>query len=232
MSDRMSRVRAALQRGMDGVVETVYPRRCAGCGLRGVWVCAACLAAQPLFAGAVCERCGLPKARRCRCEHMPADIDSLRSAGPYDGWLREAVHRMKYQGESARASHLGSLLTPFVDLDSGVQAIVPVPIHKNRRRERGFNQSELLAEQVSRESGVPIWNGLTRMRDTRHQVDLPDDERLENVRGAFAINNEAPNVATNVLLLDDVFTTGSTMGECAATLRLAGVERVAGISIC
>lgn len=215
-----------------GLVEVVYPRRCAGCGLRGVWVCDACLAAQPLYSGVLCDRCGVPVSVRCRCAYVPSAIDRLRSAGPYDGWLREAVHRMKYQGESARAAHLASLMVDLARSYEPAEAIVSVPIHWNRVKERGFNQSDLIAAEISKLTGVLVWRGLSRIRDTRHQVELTNEERATNVLGAFALRQEMQMRPASVILVDDVFTTGATMGECARVLRESGVGQVHGLSVC
>ncbi|MBX3070166.1 MAG: ComF family protein [Thermomicrobiales bacterium] len=141
---------------------------------------------------------------------------------------------MKFQGEPARAAHLASLLDGHARSFASAEAIVPVPIHPNRLRERGFNQSDLLAREVGRANGMPVWSALVRVRDTRHQVDLTDDERVVNVRGAFDMRDDrATPVPASVILLDDVFTTGSTMDACARTLlHDGGVERVYGLSLC
>lgn len=220
------------RRVLDGTVEALYPRRCSGCGLRGVWVCEACLEALPLFKRDLCERCGVPSSLRCRCAYLPRTISGLRSAGPYDGWLREGVHRMKFEGESARAAHLASLMAPHVRAFPNAEALVAVPIHRNRLRERGFNQSDLLARNVSAATGIPVWPALVRTRDTAHQIDLTDDERAENVRDAFSMRQETSMRPVRIILLDDVFTTGATMGECTNVLRDAGVEQVYGLTVC
>lgn len=195
-------------------------------------MCDACLAAQPLYSGVVCDRCGVPVAHHCRCAYVPISLGRLRSAGPYDGWLREAVHRMKYQGESARAAHLAALMVDHARSFDSAEAIVSVPIHRNRMKERGFNQSDLIAREISTVTGIPVWRALSRVRDTRHQVDLTNEERATNVLGAFALRQEMQMRPSSVILVDDVFTTGSTMGECARVLGSSGVDHVFGLSIC
>lgn len=221
-----------MHRVLDGLAEIVFPRRCSGCGLRGVWVCDACLKAMPLFEDPVCDRCGIPLHHFCRCAHVPEAIDKLRSAGPYDGWLREGVHRMKYQGESARAAHLASLLESAVRQFTAAEAIVAVPLHSSRQEERGYNQSELIATHLASATGLPLWPALIRKRDTRHQVDLSRDERAANMHDAFALRGGTSMRPSRVMLIDDVFTTGATTGECARTLRLGGVSTIYALTIC
>jgi len=139
---------------------------------------------------------------------------------------------MKYDGESARARHLSELIQPWLGSFNSVEALVAVPLHANRLRERGFNQSELLATHLSAASSIPVWPALVRTRDTLHQVDLAADEREANVRGAFAARDGTLMRPSSVILIDDVFTTGATMAECARTLQARGVTSVYALTIC
>ncbi|MGD9712099.1 MAG: ComF family protein [Thermomicrobiales bacterium] len=232
MAAKRQRLDVLLHRIAEGAVEAIYPRRCSGCGLRGVWVCNACVAVLPLFTPPFCNRCGMPETRGCRCISVPEDVDSLRSAGPYDGWLRAGVHRLKNQGESARAAHLSSLAVHLLDDFGSVEALVAVPLHPNRLKERGFNQSHLLARNLAEITLTPLWNGLSRTRDTPHQVDLPADEREANVKGAFAVRQGTSMRPSSVVLIDDVFTTGATVGECARSLKQFGVSRIHALTLC
>jgi ComF family protein len=145
--------------------------------------------------------------------------------------LREAVHLVKYAGESDRASHLAALVEPTIR-DLNVEALTPVPLHPNRLRERGFNQAELIAEALSRSKGVPVWKAIARVRDTPHQVVLGREERARNVVGAFTWREDLPLRPARVTLVDDVFTTGATLGACAAVLRDAGVVHVDAVTVC
>ena len=117
------------------LVDTLYPRRCAGCGRRGRWVCVACAMALPLAAPPWCRRCGEPEATGlCRCDDLPPALSALRAGGPFDGWLRSAILNFKYHDEWGRAEHLGDLVAAaLVDLGP-VDALVPVPLHPSRQR--------------------------------------------------------------------------------------------------
>ncbi len=139
---------------------------------------------------------------------------------------------MKYQGESSRAGHLAGLVAERAADLTDAEALVAVPLHRTRQRERGFNQSALIAEELSRQFGMPVWSALTRVRDTRHQVEIAADERLVNVQDAFVYREDPSMRPSRIILVDDVFTTGSTLGACAVALRQAGVARIDAVTIC
>lgn len=146
--------------------------------------------------------------------------------------MRDALHALKYRGRVALADPLGQALAEVVREDpilSAADALVPVPLHPRREAERGFNQSEELAKVVARQTGIPLLRTLVRVRPTAPQVGLPEVERRGNVRGAFAVRG--PVRALRVLLVDDVITTGSTLAECARTIRGAGGEVVGAVTV-
>jgi ComF family protein len=167
---------------------------------------------------------------RCHaCATTPPAFDYARAAGVYAGSLREALHAFKFGGKRTLARPLadlvleqwGALLGPHVD------ALVAVPLTRDRERERGFNQSALLAAHLGAASGLPVkprW--LSRCRPTRPQTELTAGERRRNVEHAFV---SSPRVGgAHVVLVDDILTTGATAAECARTLRAAGA-RVVGV---
>lgn len=214
------------------LIDAAYPKRCAICGFRGEWVCRVCLETPALFKQPWCSRCGVPILHPCRCYLVPVMIDQLRSAGPYDGWLRQSVHLIKYQGESSRVDHLAEIVRPVLQDIDDPGALVPVPLHKQRIRERGFNQSALLAQALSALSGLELWDGLLRVRDTPHQVGLSASERALNVAGAFEIREMPVGIPKRVVLVDDVFTTGATIEACADVLLRRGAESVSAMTVC
>ena len=228
----MRQVAKILRIAADAAVETVYPRRCAGCGRRGVWVCHYCDAALRPFARPWCERCGAPPLQiACRCAELAADLTVVRSAALDDGWLRAAVRSFKYSGETARTGHLAGLLPPWLaDLPS-FDALVPVPLHPRRERRRGYNQARLIANAVGSQAPIPVEEVLIRTRQTDQQVGLDAESRRANVRGAFEVKEGAEVGGRRFVLVDDVLTTGSTLGSCAATLIAGGALWVGAVTL-
>lgn len=171
------------------------------------------------------------------CRSAKVNFDCARAAWIYDGAPRRAIHRLKYNGKSALAARLAPSLARTVRSDETLQSIAfdyvaAVPLHPRRERKRGFNQSELLARCLARELDVPFERMLCRTRATPPQVGLGLKERAQNVRDAFAL---APRVSVpagaQVLLVDDVFTTGATLRECAVVLKRAGARTVCAVTL-
>jgi competence protein ComFC len=213
-------------------IDFVYPKRCAGCERRGTWLCDSCATALPLFAIPWCDRCGVPGTYlQCKCHSTPNILEQVRSVGPFDGWLRGAIVHYKYHGEWARTAQLGAQLASTVAHLQGVDALIPVPLHPTRLRQRGFNQSLLLAQQAGDLLSLDVMDALIRTRRTDAQVDLGAKQRVANVAGAFAAQ---PNIAVaglSIVLIDDVITTGSTLSACAAALTAAGAASVKAVSL-
>jgi ComF family protein len=159
-------------------------------------------------------------------------LDWLGAAYVFTGAIRGAIHRFKYQRERARAEHLGALLVPLLgQLPHGTAPhLLPVPLAAARLRERGYNQSEALARVVAAASGLPRDAGLVRTRATRPQVGLDRVARRENVRDAFAWGGTTAPYP-QLLLIDDVLTTGATANECAAILKAAGARWVGLLAV-
>lgn len=212
--------RRRLQRAHSALLDFLFPPRCAGCGKRGVWLCPDCLAAVPPL--------GAPLRR--------GDLRSLDWIGAtyvFTGAIRRAIHRFKYERERARADHLGALIVPLLrHLPPTATAphLIPVPLAAARLRERGYNQANELARVVATASGLPLDTGLLRTRATRPQVGLDRAARRENVRDAFSWGT-TPLPATQLLLIDDVLTTGATADECAAVLKAAGARWVGLLTV-
>jgi ComF family protein len=180
--------------------------------------------------------CATPSrlARICRhCRAGPALLDGARAACVFGGLVRQAIHDLKYRGVAGRAPILAQLVAEAVvrrPLD--VDVLVPVPLAAGRRRQRGFNQAELIARGVGERLGWELRPGcLVRTRETPQQMRLTGAERRANVAGAFACPEPAAVAGRRVAVLDDVMTTGSTMGACAEALKAAGARRVYGIVV-
>ena len=205
----------------DLLLDLIFPARCAGCRARWSLLCPSCT-----------ERC-----RRLRSDPVGGSasrrLPSLTSTAglySYEAPLREAIHIFKYRRRQALAGPLGCLLLEALPGYAGrCQAVVAVPLHPSRLRERGFNQSILLGTAVAVALERPLLDGLERTRATDHQVGMDRPAREANVRGAFAWRGGP--VPPAVLLVDDVVTTGSTMRECARVLRAAGAREVHGLAL-
>jgi len=188
----------------------LLPPRCAGCDRPGEWLCLSC---------------------RLGCEPVSAGIGSvpMRAAGTYAGPLREAVQRFKYRAERGLSRELGDLVGALVasDLALGVRidAIVPIPLHPERARWRGYDQAALLAAAVSSRTEVPLVAALHRIALAHPQVELDRAGRLANVSGAFVASAGSLS-RLRVALIDDVATTGATIHAAARAARAAGAGHV------
>ncbi|HUL31202.1 MAG TPA: ComF family protein [Thermodesulfobacteriota bacterium] len=153
-----------------------------------------------------------------------------RAVGAFEGSLQTAIHRWKYEGITHLtpffAEWMAEGLNRWWDLDA-LDLLIPVPLHPRRLRERGFNQSLLLATELSRRAGIPSSHGiLKKKRATLPQVNLSGEEREKGLKGTFQVVEEKKLLGKSVLLLDDVYTTGATVNECSKALLSGGAERV------
>ena len=200
-------------------------------------VCGSCWRSIRTFSSPLCEACGdpLPSWRiisvecgQCpRCRRQPHDVVHSRAIGEYDGPLRAIVHALKYDGRRSLARPLAGLLTQHGgSLLAGADLVVPVPLHRSRKRARGFNQ----AAEIARHLPVARANVLKRVRPTASQTDLPAAQRHANVRNAFALRRHANVAGLTLVLVDDVSTTGATLESCARVLREAGAREVRALT--
>jgi ComF family protein len=167
------------------------------------------------------------------CRQVRPEFERAVSFGEYKGGLRRLVHLLKYEGVMPVQAPLGRMLAEAVaELlplrgESG-PLLVPVPLHRSRRRARGFNQAELIARAaIKRLPKFELAPGvLVRQRETVSQVGLSREERIENMRGAFRVAHAGRVKGRSVIVVDDVMTTGTTLSECARVLKRAGAEKV------
>jgi ComF family protein len=159
-------------------------------------------------------------------------FDQALSVGYFEGSLREAVHQFKYRPCRTLGSPLGEWMAANVRLVMDIDLIIPVPLHVSRLKEWGFNQALLLAHRMSEAHHIPFsCDNLFRTRPTRPQVELSGMERIRNVAGAFMLRQPEVVVDRNIVLVDDVFTTGATMNECASVLKQAGAAHVTAFTL-
>jgi len=233
------------------ILDLLYPPRCALCEVLlrdGRSLCDDCAGDLPRLRPPFCEACGeafpgiIDRPFSCpNCQDLKFAFDFARPALLKDDRTLELVHRLKYSREIHLAGELGRLageafgdprLAPAL---AGSWPLVPVPLHRSRARHRHFNQAAEISRQLSRHTGLPVVHALRRTRSTDTQTLLSRHQRMENLRGAFAITRRgrrridaAPGGA---VLVDDVLTTGSTVHECANTLRRAGFKQVCVVTV-
>jgi ComF family protein len=212
------------------LLELLYPPRCVVCRSRGSWYCSACQQHIEFIQPPFCHLCGQSTSagQLCRsCSTRPLRIDGIRAVGYLEGGLRTAIHRFKYSNLRPLAQPLGRLAAEYLSRNPlPVEALVPVPLHAGRLRERGYNQAALLARQIGDATCLPVVvDALARVKSTAPQVGLSAAQRRQNVEGAFHCSRTIV-AGKNVLLVDDVCTTGSTLEACAIALQQAGVGQV------
>lgn len=229
-----------------GLFAALFPSDCRLCGaalvnISRLPVCLDCLSAMLPIAIGTCEICGEGMAGLARPEeiHSCANCREARPAfekacayGSYDSELRELIHLLKYEQVEPAANVLGGMLAEAIGkLNIGNPVLmIPVPLHSSKRRQRRFNQAELIARAALKHSagaGAKLeTNCLVRTRATVSQIGLTRPQRAENIRGAFRVEHRERIDGQNILLVDDVLTTGTTASECARVLRKADAEKV------
>jgi len=215
-------------------LDLLFPRWCVGCGREGDFICSSCLRSLPRVTPPLCPKCGLPQSSATLCASClgwQAEIDGIRAPFRFDGVMRQAIHELKYRNLRALAGLLAQLLNDYL-LDNSVpgEVLVPVPLHPKRLRERGYNQSHLLAKGLSRLAGLSVVDDyLSRERYTSPQARTSTvGERRGNVAGAFTCRDRRLE-GKPVILIDDVSTSGATLDACARALKQAGAASVWGL---
>ncbi len=230
---------------------TFFPADCRICGAPLISasrlpVCESCLIAVRPLKGSYCSVCGevlhIPvgvgagESRCLLCQRTDPPFERAVAYGSYEGGLRDLIHILKFQQVRPAAAILGRMVAETIAgleraMPVGTIAVIPVPLHKRKQAQRGFNQAEVIARSALKRLSWPkrfeLCTGvLLRRRETGSQIGLTRHQRRENLRGAFAVNDPTRISDRDILLIDDVYTTGTTASECARVLLRAGAARV------
>jgi ComF family protein len=237
----------------ESLFAVLFPSDCRICGtplvkVSRLPVCQECLDAMCAIEGGVCLICGerlfspyavagIADEPRCGlCRRIEPPFARATAYGSYESGLRELIHLLKYGGVRPAASVLGRMLAEAIatlepEFPAGSVTMIPVPLHRTKLRQRGFNQAELIARAAMKLSppGSRLLlcpEALVRRRETTSQIGLTSHQRRENLRGAFGVAQPEAVKGCEVLVVDDIYTTGATVSECARVLRRAGAGKV------
>ncbi len=225
-------------------LDVVFPIRCFGCGAAGRYICAECVEALPKLERPYCDVCASPGVnprigRECGfCSAHPLAVDAIRSPYLYtpDSPIHRAITSLKYRGLRSVVPELAELLAEFASRRSGAHSsswdvAIPVPSHPSRMRRRGYGQAALIASELGARLGVPVDpKSLSRAVNAPSQLETESrEERWTRAQANFECEAKFDNA--NVLLVDDLVTTGSTASACAAALKDAGARRVVAVSV-
>jgi len=253
-------LRRVMAPALEALVDLIYPRLCGGCQVplgqgaprsgERAWFCQVCADELPRVEPPYCRVCGemydgaFTHEFRCmNCSGRKLEFEFAVAACRAQGAVRELVHQFKYDRRLQLRGALAALMLRTLEEprlageNLADWLLVPVPLHRSRELDREFNQSWELCQRLAQWTGIPAANVLARIRETDTQASLDRDERLRNLRGAFALRQPRPWQAKTalqgrrILLVDDVFTTGATTSECARVLRReGGAEKVVVIT--
>jgi ComF family protein len=212
-------------------LDLAFPAVCSGCGREGAALCASC---RP----ALDARLGLPGGTPIGlAADLPPPLLQLEWCAPFAGPVRTALHDLKYSGERRLAEPLGEAVARrWARVGIGADLVVPVPVHAERERQRGYDQAALIAAVTGERLGLPVNRVLERERATVAQFELGRDERAANVARAFRLRRPkraTPSAVAGrwILLVDDVVTTGATLAACAVALELEGALAVSAVTV-
>jgi ComF family protein len=230
----------------EALLDLIYPPRCIFCTEiipfqeeRGI--CKRCRNTLPFIEGKVCQKCGKPIQDS---DHRTTCFDCIKNSHVYDrGWavfayegmVKDAIYRFKYGGHKEYGKYLGKLMAEKIKYqisEEGFDLIIPIPIHKRRKKERGYNQAEELAKSISSELGIPMDPFiLARVKETSPQSGLSIVQRQNNIKKAFKIDDTINLHQMKILLIDDIYTTGTTINYCADLLKERGAKKVFFLSL-
>lgn len=219
---------------ISGFLNLLFPPRCRICGRKSdEAICVCCFETLPRINGSICMKCGKPCHRtvdECReCSGKRLHFSLARSGGSYKDGLKKAIHELKYKNGKKLVPHLAKFVsTSASDLIRDADAIAFVPLSKRKEAKRGYNQSKLIADELSLIFNKPMYHGLVKVKEIPEQNKLGLAGRSANVRGAFTATSP---IRGKIILIDDVYTTGSTVNECALALRKAGAREICVVTV-
>lgn len=212
------------------LVDLVAPPSCAVCGKVDTWLCEKCAPQILLLDGPICQRCGQrwsggPLCASCR--HSPLQVSPVRSVFEYNDSIRQIIHALKYRGATEIVATLGpQLKQSWQHYKLPSDFLVPVPLHETREKQRGYNQSHIIAQTMNKLLRITTHAILTRTKNTASQTKLNKQERKQNVEAAFTYTADIDIQGKHITLVDDVATTGATLDACANVLLSNGAQSV------
>lgn len=232
----------------ENIIHLLFPRRCPICDkamfssvfMKTELCCAACREIPEYVKEPVCKKCGKPieneRAEYCYdCRKHPGGFAQGKALWIYKDQVKESMYRFKYQNRQEYARYYGSEIVRVYGewmKRNKIEAIVPIPLHWTKKRRRGYNQAQLLTAEIGKQTGLPVYPKLLkRIKKTKAQKNLDETERKNNLKKAFKTQENKVQLS-HILLVDDIYTTGSTINEAALELKRAGIERVYYVSVC
>lgn len=219
------------------MLDLLFPPQCVHCKTSGTVLCSRCIATIARFTPPLCYGCGLPHAGAllcARCRYQPLQLSGVRALGSYQEPLRSCIRALKYQGNRRLGAPLAQLLAQaYYKYKLHADIVIPVPLHQEKLQQRGYNQSQLLAESCAHLLQLPLYTTLLqRIYNAPAQVTLTAQQRRKNLQGAFSYTPKHTTLSLfnrRILIIDDVCTTGATLEACATPLFSAGAQAVWGL---
>jgi ComF family protein len=231
--------------GKKFILDIIFPKECLGCGSEGYLLCAKCFSSIEYYKQKYCLKCGKETAEGILCKNCSnlSDLKNIIVIGDYNNKLwGDLIKCLKYNFVKEAAHYPAEIMSSYIEKESSFDSelkkillsektlLTAVPLHKKRKKWRGFNQSEEIAKILSHKYGIPLSCGLEKTKNKKPQTKLSGKQRKENLKNCFIWKGEYLS-GYNIILIDDVVTTGTTMFECASVLKSAGAKNIFGLAV-